>query len=120
MAHHDSADRAIPQLFDAHAGAIYSLGLRMCPNTDEAQDLVTVLRSGSLDAEITLQSEFAIGPSLGEAAIRRGMIATSHQVTNVLIEVDGGSAASEAYVTVVLWVKREGAEPQTEIVCRGR
>ncbi len=43
---------------------------------DEAQDLVTVLRSGSLDAEITLQSEFAIGPSLGEAAIRRGMIAT--------------------------------------------
>jgi RNA polymerase sigma-70 factor (ECF subfamily) len=40
MAHHSPADRAIPQLFDAHAGAIYSLGLRMCPNTDEAQDLV--------------------------------------------------------------------------------
>jgi RNA polymerase sigma-70 factor (ECF subfamily) len=40
MPHHTPADSVIPQLFDAHAGAIYSLGLRMCPNTDEAQDLV--------------------------------------------------------------------------------
>ncbi len=42
----------------------------------EAQDLVTILRSGSLEVEITLQSEFAIGPSLGEASIRRGLLAT--------------------------------------------
>lgn len=47
MAQQSSADTVIPQLFDAHAGAIYSLGLRMCPNTDEAQDLVqeTFLRA---------------------------------------------------------------------------
>jgi SecD/SecF fusion protein len=43
---------------------------------EEAMTLVTVLRSGSLDVEIVLQEEFAIGPSLGEAAIRRGMLAT--------------------------------------------
>jgi len=43
----------------------------------EADDLVTVLRSGSLEVDITLQSEFAIGPSLGEASVKRGIIATS-------------------------------------------
>ena len=42
----------------------------------EAEDLVTVLRSGSLDVGITLQSEFAIGPSLGESSIRLGLLAT--------------------------------------------
>ena len=52
---------------------------------DEAQDLVTVLRSGSLTVGITLQSEFAIGPSLGEAAIQRGMIATGLGLLAVVI-----------------------------------
>ncbi len=52
---------------------------------DDAQNLVTVLRSGSLEAEITLQSEFAIGPSLGEAAIRRGVIATSLGLLSVVL-----------------------------------
>ncbi len=56
---------------------------------DEAQDLVTVLRSGSLDAEITLQSEFAIGPSLGEAAIRRGMLATVLGLSAVVLFMVG-------------------------------
>ncbi len=56
---------------------------------DEAQDLVTVLRSGSLKAEITLQSEFAIGPSLGEAAIRRGMLATALGMAAVVIFMAG-------------------------------
>jgi hypothetical protein len=42
----------------------------------------------------------------------------SHQITNVLIEVDGDHAASEAYVTVVLRVKQP--EQLTDIVSRGR
>ena len=56
---------------------------------DEANDLVTVLRSGSLRAEITLQSEFAIGPSLGEAAIRRGVLATAIGMLAVLLFMVG-------------------------------
>ena len=42
----------------------------------------------------------------------------SHQVSNVLIELDGDSANSEAYVTVVLWM-REGGD-MMETVVRGR
>jgi hypothetical protein len=34
--------------------------------------------------------------------LHQPMVATSHQVTNILIEVDGDTAASEAYVTVRL------------------
>ena len=41
----------------------------------------------------------------------------SHQITNVLIEVDGDQAVSEAYVTVVLWTH---APDTRELVCRGR
>ena len=44
----------------------------------------------------------------------------SHQITNVLVEVDGERAASEAYVTVLLWPEGEPAEAQTEMVARGR
>jgi hypothetical protein len=51
--------------------------------------------------------------------LHRGMIATSHQVTNVLIEVDGGSAASEAYVTVRLRVPTPDGG-QADIVGAGR
>src|SRR2546426_192054 len=43
----------------------------------------------------------------------------SHQITNILIEVDGDSAASEAYVTVALRTKAEAGQA-TEIVARGR
>ncbi len=43
----------------------------------------------------------------------------SHQITNVLIEVDGDRAASEAYVTVVLW-GRPDPDRVVEIVGRGR
>lgn len=42
----------------------------------------------------------------------------SHQITNVLIELDGDSASSEAYATVVLWM-REGGD-MIEMVVRGR
>ena len=44
----------------------------------------------------------------------------SHQITNVLTEVDGGRATSEAYVTVLLWVDGDPDGPQTEIASRGR
>ncbi len=44
----------------------------------------------------------------------------SHQITNVLIEVDGDRATSEAYVTVVLWTKPGRDGRQREILVRGR
>lgn len=44
----------------------------------------------------------------------------SHQITNVLIEVDGDRAVSEAYVTVALWTLADDSGKQLEIVGRGR
>jgi hypothetical protein len=44
----------------------------------------------------------------------------SHQITNVLIEVDGDRASSESYVTVVLWTKPDAEGRQSELVGRGR
>jgi len=44
----------------------------------------------------------------------------SHQITNVLTEVDGDRATSESYVTVLLWLASDGGETQTEIASRGR
>jgi hypothetical protein len=44
----------------------------------------------------------------------------SHQITNVLIEVHGDRATSEAYVTVVLWTLPDSQGRQKELVGRGR
>ena len=44
----------------------------------------------------------------------------SHQITNVLIELDGEQATSEAYVTVVLWTLPDSEGRQQELVGRGR
>lgn len=44
----------------------------------------------------------------------------SHQITNVLAETSADTAASEAYVTVVLWTLPDDQGEQTEIVARGR
>ena len=40
----------------------------------EAQDIVTILQSGSLPAPVNIISERTVGPSLGEASIRAGII----------------------------------------------
>lgn len=48
----------------------------------------------------------------------RAMESHSHQITNVLIELDGERAVSEAYVTVVLQQQRPAGG--VEIQCRGR
>jgi hypothetical protein len=47
-----------------------------------------------------------------------GMLRHSHQITNVLIDVDGDHAVSEAYVTVALW--SPPVESPSEIISRGR
>ena len=52
-------------------------------------------------------------------AAHAGMERHSHQITNILIEVDGDSAASESYVTVALRTK-PAAGKSVEIVARGR
>lgn len=51
--------------------------------------------------------------------LHRSMVATSHQVTNLLISVDGDIAVSEAYVSVRLRTHDEGGN-LTDIVGVGR
>ncbi len=49
-----------------------------------------------------------------------GMERHSHQISNVLIDVEGNTAISEAYVTVVLWTKPDNSGQQQEIIGRSR
>ncbi len=55
-------------------------------------------------------------------AARKAMQAHSHQITNVLADVDGvaGRAVSEAYVTVCLRTKPDSSGAVVDIVDRGR
>jgi hypothetical protein len=44
----------------------------------------------------------------------------SHQIANSLINIDGDSAKSETYVTVVLWTNPDDDGKQKEIIGKGR
>lgn len=44
----------------------------------------------------------------------------SHQITNVLTEVEGDTARSEAYITVALWLAADAEGRRVEMVSRGR
>jgi len=46
-------------------------------NTDEIRELITVMKSGSLDVQPVLLSEENVGPSLGEDSIQNGLWATT-------------------------------------------
>jgi hypothetical protein len=52
--------------------------------------------------------------------VHAGMERHSHQITNVLVELDGDRATSESYVTVVLWTLPDSKGHQKELVGRGR
>jgi hypothetical protein len=47
-----------------------------------------------------------------------GLLQHSHQVTNIIIELDGERAGSEAYVTATLRMKREGELLQMTVISR--
>jgi len=47
-----------------------------------------------------------------------GLLAHSHQVSNILIELDGDRAASEAYVTATLRGSRDGSLFQLQVWAR--
>lgn len=46
-------------------------------NRQEAEDIVTILRSGALPAPVDIIEERTVGPSLGEASIRAGFISVT-------------------------------------------
>jgi hypothetical protein len=49
-----------------------------------------------------------------------GMERHSHQISNMMIEVAGNTAVSEAYVTVALWTNPDNNGQQQEIIGRSR
>lgn len=49
-----------------------------------------------------------------------GMERHSHQISNVLIDINGNNASSEAYVTVTLWTNQDSNGEQQEIIGRSR
>jgi hypothetical protein len=49
-----------------------------------------------------------------------GMERHSHQISNILVDINGDIAVSEAYVTVALWTLPDDAGKQQEIIGRGR
>lgn len=51
--------------------------------------------------------------------VHETLLARSHQVANILIEVDGETARSEAYVTVALQTRAAEGQPP-DIIIRGR
>ncbi|MBL8738443.1 MAG: protein translocase subunit SecD [Planctomycetes bacterium] len=70
----------------------------------EVEDLVKVLRTGSLRVEPDLQSNLSIGPNLGEAATQRGMLSLAIGAVLVFVFMLWyyGVAGSIACVTLVL------------------
>jgi SecD/SecF fusion protein len=70
----------------------------------EVEDLVKVLRTGSLRVEPELQSNLSIGPNLGEAATQRGMLSLAIGAVLVFAFMLWyyGVAGSIACVTLVL------------------
>ncbi len=76
---------------------------------EEAQDIVTVLKSGALPAPVQIVEERTVGPSLGQASIRAGF--TSVMVGLLLVALfmilyyrSGGTIADLALVLNVLFI----------------
>jgi len=64
-------------------GKIYSSQNPYTP--EQAQDLVTVLQSGSILVQPEEVSSFVVGPGLGEDAVRRGRVAVLISIALVIL-----------------------------------
>ncbi|MCS7298228.1 MAG: protein translocase subunit SecD [Bacteroidia bacterium] len=76
---------------------------------EEAKDLANVLKAGRLPAAIRIEAEEIVGPSLGEATIRQGIIALSLAFLSILLLMwffydTAGLIADAALLLLVLFI----------------
>jgi hypothetical protein len=118
----DNADRDLDKLFDREA--IREVLARYCRGLDRMDKAMAY--SVWWDGGTAFYDGIFEGTGHGFIdwvwESHAGMERHSHQITNVLIDVDvdAGQATSAAYVTVVLWTLPDAGGKQTEIVGRGR
>lgn len=79
----DESVYSAPVIREKIAGGVASIEGAFTIN--EARDLAIVLRAGALPADVSIQEERTVGPSLGQDSIRRGVQAIS--VGSVLVFV---------------------------------
>ncbi|MFT3965061.1 MAG: nuclear transport factor 2 family protein [Sphingobium sp.] len=101
--------------------AITDLLYRYCRSVDR----IDVPLGHSLwhdDGTADYGADYYQGPGRGVidriCADHRRLLAHSHQVTNILIELDGDRAGSEAYCTATLRMEREGRPVQMSVWSR--
>ena len=103
------AHLAIPQLLYRYARAVDRLDMALLESVFAADAVIELgtIFSGDRTAFAAVVEQF-MGP----------MTATRHELGNILIEVDGESAAVEAYVTA--WHRLAAAGTDSELVVRAR
>ena len=112
-------EQALQALADKHA--ITEQIYRYCRAVDRL-DVPLGHRVFHEDAEADYGADYYQGPGRGviDTIIKHHeqLVSHSHQVTNVLIDLDGDSAGSEAYVTGTMRMEREGKLMQMGVWAR--